>query len=125
MTARHSSRWLNVALLGAGAVVGATCSQTVPGDDQRTEKSPTSMMKATFAASPAFAQAAANGSSATLADVAGRAVPSVVNLSATRRVDVSEQRKDLLRDPLLREFFGRRGPDLCRTTARCAAWAPA
>ena len=110
MTARHSYRWLNVALVGAGAVLGATCTQSVPRDDQRTEKSPTSTMKATFAASPAFAQAAADGS--TLADVAGRVVPSVVNLSATRRVDVSDQRKGLMRDPMLREFFGPRGPDL-------------
>jgi serine protease Do len=118
MTTRRSSHGLSLALLGAGAVLGATCTPTVPSDDQRAEKSPAGkspgkVLRATFAASPAFAQAAADGSSATLADVAARAVPSVVNLSATRRVDVSEQRKQMLADPLLREFFGRRGgPDV-------------
>jgi serine protease Do len=115
MTARRTSRWLSVAFLGVGALVGATCSRTVQREDQRTESSPVRPVGPVFAASPAFAQAAATGASPTLADIAERAVPSVVNLSATRRVDVADQRKELMRDPMLREFFGPRGmPDLPR-----------
>ena len=50
-----------------------------------------------------------------MADIAERAVPSVVNLSATRRVDAADQRNELMRDPMLRDFFGPRGmPDLPR-----------
>jgi len=106
---------LNVAFLGVGALVGATCTRTVAREDHRTESSPAAPVGPLFAASPAFAQAASAGSGATLADIAARAVPSVVNLSATRRVDAADQRKQLMRDPMLREFFGQRGmPDLPR-----------
>jgi serine protease Do len=116
MTARQSSRWLNLAFLGIIAVAG--CTRAEPREEAREEAQPVVAPKPVSepgpAANPVFAQVAAGEAApTTLADVAERVVPAVVNISATRHVSGGRGGNRLMQDPLLREFFGQHGmPDL-------------
>jgi serine protease Do len=62
-----------------------------------------SVLGRTLGATPAYAQT--SGAGPTLADIAERSVPSVVNISTTRVVQ-GVQTHPFLDDPMLREFFG-------------------
>jgi serine protease Do len=107
MKARSATRWLNIAFLGIGALIGATCTPAST-DEYRAESQ--RGIQPLYAAAP---QPAANGIAPSLADVAERAVPSVVNIAITRRMEAPGRVNPLLDDPMLREFFGQRGqPDL-------------
>jgi Do/DeqQ family serine protease len=119
MTARSNSPWLNLAFLGVAAVASAACTGvSAPGEPQADEQPPSApLVQPTFASAPAPAPAAAParipGALPSLADVAERAVPSVVNIAATHRNAPAARESPLLDDPVLREFFGQRGrPDL-------------
>src|SRR5690606_3677772 len=61
-----------------------------------------------LAAEPAFARATTESGGTTIADVAARAMTSVVNLSAERAM--SQSGTSPMDDPLFREFFGPGGP---------------
>ena len=110
MTSRH---WLNVALVGLLAVAG--CARVDSGGASDSSEAPLGAGKPVasaqpqIAARPAFAQLVADGTAPSLADVAERVVPGVVNISATRRVDARRSRNQLMQDPTLRDFFGQRG----------------
>ena len=111
MSSTRWPRWKNLGLLGAGTLLGAslTCARTAPPEDHA-DRSPASVAGALFAAQPAFARAVADGQATTLADIAERVVPSVVNLSAQRTAPKSPERDPMMEDPLFREFFGPGGP---------------
>lgn len=90
---------------GASAV---TCSQPKSAESGGTVHggvSGVSMIGNMLAPSPVFAQTGAS-SDVTLADIAEKAVPSVVNISATRVVRGTRPQHPLARDPFFREFFG-------------------
>ncbi len=112
MTARQSSRWLNLAFLGIIAVAG--CTRAEPREEAQPVVAPKPVSEPGPAANPVFAQVAAGEAApTTLADVAERVVPAVVNISATRHVSGGRGGNRLMQDPLLREFFGQHGmPDL-------------
>ena len=101
---RRPFRW-NVMLMTSGWMLGlmtATCSRPVePGSDGGHTVSATigSVLPA-----PAFAHAAPAGGDPTVADIAERVVPSVVNISAIR-VGREFRREPFFDDPLFRDFF--------------------
>jgi serine protease Do len=103
---RRPFRW-NVLLATSGWILGmmtATCSRPVePGAGRTTSSSPL----AGALPAPAFAHAAGAAPSGdpTIADIAGRVVPSVVNVSATR-VAPEFRQAPFFDDPSLRDFFG-------------------
>ena len=112
MSSTRRPRWKNLGLLGAGTLLGAslTCARSAPPEDHHADRSPASIAGALFTAQPAFARAVADGRATTLADIAERVVPSVVNLSAQRTAPTSPQQDPMMEDPLFREFFGPGGP---------------
>jgi serine protease Do len=97
---------IDLNLLAIGVLLGmvvATCSTPGPVDSGGAQNSPAEALAGAFVPTPAFAQVG-RGGGATLADVAERAVPSVVNISATK---VIRRRIDpFFDDPFFREFFG-------------------
>jgi serine protease Do len=55
---------------------------------------------------PAFAYAQASGAAASIADIAEKASPSVVNVSSSRTVKLGHRAMPFFDDPLFRQFFG-------------------
>ncbi|HEU5059934.1 MAG TPA: Do family serine endopeptidase [Kofleriaceae bacterium] len=111
---RRPFRW-NVLLAAGGWMLGmmtATCSRPVePGPSQSSGPG----LVAGALPAPAFAHAAGTAASGdpTLADIAGRVVASVVNVSATR-VAPEFRQEPFFDDPFFRDFFGpmpRPGPE--------------
>ena len=97
-----------VALVALGAVLGvavATCNKNSSHVTQ-----PISDAMTAFAPAPAFAQVAgADGRPVVLADIAERVVPSVVNISVRKKVELAG-RSPMLNDPMFRHFFGPQMP---------------
>jgi serine protease Do len=104
---RNAARWMPVAVFASGVALGmtVTCTRAPVGDGGT---SPAKVVGGLFTASPAFARTP--GSGATLADIAERAVPSVVNISAVRSVSAPVGSNPMTEDPLFREFFGPHSP---------------
>ena len=102
------ARWVNIAFLAGGLIVGsnATCMRPSSHPSGASDSSP-SGARAVLDVRPAFAAAAQSGTTQTLADVAERVVPSVVNISATRSVKTRAQGEanPTFEDPLFQEFF--------------------
>ena len=61
-----------------------------------------------FLPHPAFAQS--GGNQATIADIAEKAAPSVVNVASSRTVKNTHERAPFFDDPFFRQFFGPGGP---------------
>jgi serine protease Do len=101
----------SVALLALGAALGAiiiTCARP-PADPNHTARP--NPVAALLSPNPAFAKALSSGADVSLADVAERVVPGVVNISATKLV--RRPHNPLYNDPFFREFFGN-GPAVPR-----------
>ncbi|WP_428267031.1 DegQ family serine endoprotease [Haliangium sp.] len=103
------SLYRSLPLIGVGVVMGAlvaTCSQPSPSDAASSTGDAMTAVARVFSPTPAFARASADGAGVTLADVAERAVPSVVNISATRVTRTANRRMHPFED-----YFGpRMGP---------------
>jgi serine protease Do len=100
-----STRWKNLGLVSAGALLGATSTCARPPSDSDTG---THFGPVLLAATPAFAAAGEGGR--TLPDIAEAVVPSVVNVSAIRPQSAEEPPNPMMQDPMFREFFGPDGP---------------
>ncbi|HUS68343.1 MAG TPA: Do family serine endopeptidase [Kofleriaceae bacterium] len=107
MNHANPSRWSLVAIFSGGVLLGMTLTCSHPRPQDR-EGSPATVMGRFFSASPAFATTP--GGKSTLADIAERAVPGVVNLSAVRNVADPAHGNPMTQDPLFREFFGPHSP---------------
>jgi serine protease Do len=60
---------------------------------------------------PALAHAETGGQSVSIADIAEKAAPSVVNVSSSRTVKAERMRGPFFDDPFFRKFFGPGGPN--------------
>ena len=101
---RRPFRW-NVLLVTSGWMLGmltTTCSRPVEPAGTQASTPPAALAGPLPA--PAFARAAAGGDQ-TIADVAGRVVASVVNVSATR-VTPEFRQHPFFDDPFFRDFLG-------------------
>src|SRR5688572_12272466 len=98
-------------VLAALLALGSACSKDASGADLVPQPIPVPVQvfpNPTFAA----AGAAAPGT-ATIADIAERVVPSVVNIASSKASRVQRQRlSPMLDDPFFREFFGQPQPNL-------------
>jgi serine protease Do len=65
-----------------------------------------SLVPKAFLPHPAFAQSGGSPGSASIADIAERAAPSVVNVSSSRTVKNAHERAPFFDDPFFRQFFG-------------------
>ena len=100
----------NLVLVAAGWLLGlatvVTCSRPAGEPSHPTSDGAPPAAGRALLPAPAFARAAAAGAGeATLADVAERVVPSVVNISATR-VTPRFRQHPFFHDPMFRDFFG-------------------
>lgn len=95
---------LVVGVLAGGLL--ATCAQTSSSDSSPSiVNRSANAVSAVFAPQPAFARATQSNGDVTIADVAERVVPSVVNISATR-VSKQASTSPFQNDPFFRDFFG-------------------
>ena len=100
-------RWSFPAVFAGGVALGMTMTCSHP--QHPAERSPATVMGRFLSVSPAFARTPGGG--ATLADIAERAVPGVVNLSAVRKVSEGPGGTNpMTQDPMFKEFFGPHSP---------------
>jgi serine protease Do len=105
------------ALVGAGILGPAACAgRGTPSSSSpaAAATAPDTVMKAPLAGilpHPAFAYAQAGGNPASIADIAERVAPSVVNVAMSKTVkEAARSRSPMMEDPFFRFFMGPGGP---------------
>ena len=94
-------------LVGLGMLI-ATCAQNHAPRTSKAAHDATATLERVFTPSPAFASQS-SGDTVTIADIAEKSVPSVVNISATKTVKQRPMElSPFFRDPMFRDFFGER-----------------
>ncbi len=102
---------LGVAFLALSGALGIVCARSpVPNSPNQHSDSLVGSVAAALAPSPAFAQTPSRPGTVSIADVAGKVVPSVVNIYANRVIKTGPAggMSPLMQDPLFQQFFGGR-----------------
>jgi serine protease Do len=104
-----------VAVLGAALSVwpaacagghGGPAASTAPGTQTTTPASVASAVSKAILPHPAFAYAQTGPSGLSIADIAEKAAPSVVNVASSKTVKEVAERNPFFDDPFFRRFFG-------------------